>query len=196
MFNDENNQKLKQKIIERSNNQIFRHHKWFVKYHLEIVERISQELCERYPVADRYFVHALVWLHDYEKVVDFDNQYNTELAATRSLMEEVGYSSEAIEKMAQSINQYNSKENLKEAIIEVQIVSSSDAASHLVGPFFTLWWYENPSKSIEELQADNKSKLTVDWKKKITLPEIKRAFEHRHNYMLEMAGDLPTSFLQ
>lgn len=195
MINDEKNNLLKQKVTEHSSNPSFKHYEWFVKYHLEIVERIAHELCDRYSDANLQFVDALVWLHDYEKIVDFDNQYNTELAATRVLMEEVGYSTDVTEEVVRSINQYNAKENLSSARIEIQIVSSSDAASHLVGPFYHLYWYENPSKSIEELLAADVRKMTVDWEKKVTLPEIKQAFDQRHKYALENAGILPPKFL-
>lgn len=186
---------LKSKVIECSNNKDFRHHSWFVKYHLEIVERIAHELCERYPDADQVFVDALTWLHDFEKIIDFENQYNTELIATRALMHDVGYTLDFIEDMANSINQFNAKEDLASTKIEIQIVSSSDAASHLVGPFTTLYWYENPSKTIDELQRENSRKMSVDWDKKVTLPEIKKAFNKRRLYQLEIAGVLPSSFL-
>jgi hypothetical protein len=84
---------------------------------------------------------------------------------------------------------------LATAPIEIQIVSSSDAASHLVGPFITLYWHENPSMTIAELQAENAKKLTIDWEKKITLPEVKAAFAQRYEYALEIAGVLPDRFL-
>lgn len=195
MIDEETNHQLKQQVIERSRDENFVHHRWFVEYHLEIVEKLANELCERYPDADTAFVNALVWLHDYEKIVDFDDQYNTELEATRVLLESVGYAPEATKQLCDAINRYNAKDNLSSAPIEIQIVSSSDAASHLIGPFMTLWWYENPTKSIEELQNDNKRKLAVDWDKKITLPEVKEAFRQRYQHALEVAGSLPAAFL-
>ncbi len=196
MIDETRNRLLRQKVIERSRDEHFVHHRWFVEYHLEIVERLANELCERYPDADAAFVNALVWLHDYEKIVDFDDQYNTELEATRALLESIGYSLEVTKELCDAVNRYNAKDDLASAPIEIQIVSSSDAASHLVGPFMTLWWYENPSKSIEELQNDNKLKLAVDWDKKITLPEVKEAFRHRYQHALEVAGSLPATFLR
>lgn len=196
MIDDTKNTLLKKFVTARSQNQNFRHHDWFVKYHLEIVEHIAHELCEVYPEADKQYVDALLWLHDYEKIVNFDSQYNTELVATRELMKEVGYLPEVIDEMANTISIYNAKNDLHSAKIEIQIVSSSDAASHLVGPFITLYWYENPSKSIEELQNENKRKLTVDWEKKITLPEVKEAFSQRHQNALEIAGIISPLFLK
>jgi hypothetical protein len=188
MIDDAKNETLKQIVIERSHDKNFRHHQWFVKYHLEIVEKIALELCGVYENANSQFVRALVWLHDYEKIVDFNNQYNTELHATQKLMEKVGYSPEVIQEMVENINLYNAKEDLDTACIEIQIVSSSDAASHLVGPFFTLYWYENPTLSIEELQSAHRKKRVTDWDKKITLPEIKKAFESRYQITQEVEG--------
>jgi len=187
---------LKAKVIERSSaNRNFRHHEWFVEYHLEVVEKIAHELCGIYERADPAKANIMVWLHDYEKIVDFDNQYNTELAATKALMQEVGFEPGYIEEIAEQLNYYNAKDNLQAAPIETQIVSSADAASHLTGPFITLYWYENPDKTIPELQAENLRKLTVDWEKKITLPEVKKAFEFRYQAALEIAGKLPQVYI-
>lgn len=186
---------LKEAVSARATNTSFVHHKWFVQYHLEIVAQIAQELCEKYPNADAFKVMTLAWLHDYEKIIDFDNQYNTELEATQALMEELSFDQAFVAQMMTDINLYNAKEDLSEASIEIQIVSSSDAASHAVGPFMSLYWYENPAMTIEELMAANIHKVTVNWEKKITLPEIKQAFAKYHTFNLQMAGQLPKKYL-
>ncbi|HET9174300.1 MAG TPA: hypothetical protein VFN56_03400 [Candidatus Saccharimonadales bacterium] len=76
-----------------------------------------------------------------KKIIDIDNQYNTELDATKKLMHELGFEEHFIGQMATDLNIYNAKDNLSKASIEIQIVSSSDAASHSVGPFMCLYWY-------------------------------------------------------
>ena len=110
-------------------------------------------------------------------------------------MRMIGFKSDFIEEIAIDLNTYNAKENLQVASIEIQIVSSSDAASHSVGPFVCLYWYENPTLSVDELMAANIRKISVDWEKKITLPEVKEAFAKYRAFNLQVAGQLPEKYL-
>jgi hypothetical protein len=68
--------------------------------------------------------------------------------------------------------------------IEVKIVSSADGCSHFVGPFYALYWYENPQLSVDELIESNYKKLHKDWDRKIVLPEAKKAFDTYYQHML------------
>jgi hypothetical protein len=85
--------------------------------------------------------------------------------------------------------------DLSLAPIEIKIISSADAASHLIGPFYTIYWYEHPEKNIPELIEDNRKKAAKDWDRKMVLPEIKKIFEQRHRLLLENAGEFPDKFL-
>ncbi len=188
---------LKSKVTEASANPDFVHHKWFVKYHLEIVERIALELLEFYPGADRDVVVAMAWMHDYGKILDFDNQYDVTLTAGPQLMQQLGFDDEFTKRVIGGIEilDQNMEIDINQASLEVKIVSSADGCSHLVGPFMSLWLYENPQKSVEELLAGNIRKADKDWSRKIVLPEARAAFQARHDVVVEQSGVFPDTFL-
>lgn len=188
---------FRQSVIEASNDPSFVHHPWFVKYHLEIVDRIANELLDFYPEANRELVKVLVWIHDYGKAIDFDNQFELTLTKGRAKLEELGFAAEFTDKVIEymSILERKLELDLYQAPIEVQIVSSADGCSHFVGPFMSLWWWEHPDKSVEELLSDNHKKIDKDWNRKIVLPEARKAFENHHTDLLQRSGDLPDKFL-
>jgi hypothetical protein len=188
---------LKAHIRELSANPDFVHHKWFVTWHLEIVERIAMELADIYSHADRDVVEVMVWLHDYGKILDYKNQYAATLPAGKKKLLELGFPTEFTDAVISNIETLDKKLELdiSKAPIEVQIVSSADGCSHFVGPFMHLWWYENNTKPWEELMVDNRAKADKDWNHKITLPEARTAFEQRYKYICEQSGSLPKKFL-
>jgi len=188
-------------VIATSANPEFLHHKWFVPWHLEIVEKLALELCDLYPEADRDMVRLMAWLHDYGKTLDYDNQYEMTLHAGRQKLTEIGFPSEIVERAVNNIETLDKKLelDLHAAPIEVQIVSSADGCSHMVGPFMNIFWNEATDKTFagkeyEELMDLNRKKLEKDWDHKIVLPEAREAFAKRHQILLEQAGQLPDRF--
>ena len=188
---------FKAHVKEASANPEFVHHKWFVKWHLEIVARIALELCDHYPQADRNLVEVMAWMHDYGKILDFDHEYETTLIESPKILAKLGFPTEVARKTVDYIKILDKKLelDLHDAPIEVQIVSSADGCSHMVGPFLQLWWYEHADRSFEDLMANNRAKIDKDWNRKIVLPEARRAFEQRYKFVLEQSGDLPPKFL-
>ena len=186
---------FREHVIELSKNESFIHHEWFVDYHLKIVEQIATELCEKYPDADKTLIKILVWLHDYGKIINFPNQYETTLTRGSAKLLELGFEKSFVEKTINYVKIMDSKQELDKAPLEVQIISSADGAAHLIGPFYFLWWYENPNKEFAQLMEDNKLKALKDWNKKIVLQEVREAFQKRHEHLLEKCGEFPKKFL-
>lgn len=188
---------LKDEIIKLSQNTKFIHHKWFIKYHLEIVEKISIELCDIYKDADKNIVLILVWMHDYWKIINYSNEHEETLLKWEDFLINLWFGKELSKKIISYIEIYDKKENLasEKTPIEIKIVSSADWASHLVWPFFYLWWYENNSKDFEELMKNNTKKALIDWEKKVVLPEVKENFLERHNFLLEQSWKINDKFL-
>lgn len=193
---------FKAHVREASANPEFLHHKWFVKWHLEIVERIAFELLEKYPQADRDLVEVMVWLHDYGKILDFANEYEATQTEGPKVFAELGFPEDFAKKAVEYIGILDKKleRDLHEAPIEVQIVSSADGCSHMVGPFMFVFWNERTDqtfagKEYEELMRLNLAKANKDWSRKIVLPEARAAFETRYKLICEQAGQLPDKFL-
>ncbi len=189
-------------VTKTSSNPNFMHHKWFVKWHLEVVEKIALELCDHHPEANRDLVEVMAWLHDYGKTLDYDDQYAKTLSAGRQKLTELGFPFDIVDKAIDYIEILDKKLviDLHAAPIEVQIVSSADGCSHMTGPFMAIFWNEatDPTfrgKSFEELMALNLAKVEKDWKYKIVLPEARQAFESRYYLLKEQAGQLPEKYL-
>ncbi|HKR82375.1 MAG TPA: HD domain-containing protein [Candidatus Saccharimonadales bacterium] len=198
----ENLAAFKQHVREVAGNPRFVHHKWFVRWHLQIVESIANEILALHSEADRDLVATMVWLHDYGKILDFDTQYTTTLTAGKKKLAELGFPAAFVDRAITYIAMLDKKLelDLRKAPIEVQIVSSADGCSHMVGPFLTIFWHEATDKTFtnktyEELMALNRKKIDQDWNYKIVLPEARKAFEARYAFHREQSGELPAKFL-
>jgi hypothetical protein len=188
---------FKQAVIKAANNPLFIHHPWFVKYHLDIVDQIATELLAFYPQANPELVKVLVWIHDYGKTLDFDNQYELTLTKGKEKLLELDFDPQFVDTVIDYMAILDKKLELdiRDAPLEVQIVSTADGCSHFVGPFMAVWWQENSTKPFEELMEDNRKKAEKDWNRKIVLPEARKAFEKHYALALEQSGALPNAFL-
>ena len=94
--NKELNQ-LRKEVCKAARDESFIHHLWFVEYHLNIVYKITVECSEYYPKADLNIMKAIVWLHDYGKILDFDDQWNRLFTDGRNLLERLQFQNGFIE---------------------------------------------------------------------------------------------------
>jgi len=189
---------LRSHVTELARNPGFLHHQWYVEHHLEIVERIALELCDLHAEADRNLALILVWIHDYGKILNLGPQSDAALGLkVKEGLLAIGFSEATVIKAVEYLEMFERKMeiDLRDAPVEVRIASSADAAAHLTGPFFPIYWKEYSHKSIPELMADNRKKLKKDWERKIVLPEVRRAFEQRYRLLLEQAGEIPEALL-
>jgi hypothetical protein len=188
---------FKSHVAQAAANPSFVHHFWFVEWHLEIVEKIAYELLEHYPQIDKDLITVMVWMHDYGKTINFNDQYHTTQTEGRKKLTELGFEQDFIEKVLGFVEIMDKKMEIDmyEAPLEVQLVSSADGCSHLTGPFMYFWWRENPQKHYEQLMGDTMAKAEKDWTRKITLPEARKAFETRYRLIMEQGGQLPDKFL-
>ncbi len=173
----------------------FVHHRWYVEYHLVLVERIARELCDVYPDADCGLVQILVWLHDYGKLIDRANEHAATLAYGQAALLACGLGPDLVARALRYYELFERYDAIARAPLEVRIASSADGAAHLVGPFYAIWWHEHPERDIPMLMADNRRKALIDWDKKIVLPEVRAAFAARHRLLLEDCGNFPGTFL-
>jgi hypothetical protein len=190
--------RLKEEVSTAAENPSFRHHKWYVRYHLRIVEELADELLDLYADADANLVRALVWIHDYGKMLTDDDDRSATLVEGRRRLLEIGFPLSFVECVIEYANLIDKKLefDLREAPIEVQIVSSADGCAHLVGPFYLLWFWENPDTPFETLMCGNRHKERESWERKIVLPEARRAFAVRHRLIMELNGHLPIHFFK
>lgn len=174
--------KLRTFITDKASDKRFRHHKWFVVWHLQIVETLSKDMAKYYPKADTDTIIALSWMHDYGKIVDYDTQYDhAHIEAGRQEMIRLGFDEAFATKIAESIKIFDRKDHLENESIEIRIVSSADACSHLVGPFLSIYWHENPDTPFEDIMQENARKFGTEWEAKVTIPEAIQAYQQLHD---------------
>ena len=187
--------KFKQLVIQNFSRPDFVYGEWIVPYHLEIVERLALELCELYPEANRDVVETLVWFHDFGKPIDEKNEKEVTLREGVLALVDCGFPQDFIDTVVMhwKLMEQKNEIDLHEAPIETQIISSADGASHFVGLFYPT--YFGDGHSIAVTQEKLKKKIGVDWNRKITLPEVKKAFEARYKIMKELYGEFPDTFI-
>jgi len=169
-------------IADKASNPEFVHHKWFIEWHLELVETLSKDMMKYYPEADETTLIVLSWMHDYGKIVDFANQYDLKyIDEGKQVLKELGFDENFAEMISESVKRFDKKDHLESENIEIRIVSSADACSHLIGPWVSLYWHENPDKPFEDIMKENVRKMGGEWELKVTIPEAISAYQQLHD---------------
>lgn len=163
---------------------------------MQLVEQISLELYEKYADCDLNLLLGLVWIHDYGKIVGIKDEQKV-LDESKAFMLDIGFEGEYVDDVIGLLDIFESKMtfDLSEAPMEVRVVSTADAVSHMYGPFYQMYCYENSEMSVEELMESNMRKLEKDWNRKIVLPEVKELLEDRYIFLRESFGEIPKNIL-
>lgn len=165
---------LKDHVCGLASQPPFIHAAWFVEHHLLIIEQLVNELCDKHPEADHTLCFAMVWVHDWGKILT--NKGHDEDAVTLREIEQTlprfGFQPTEITQL-QKI--YTEMESLQphgtDFLPETKIISTADAVSHYIGPFFAIYFQEYHHLPLTELIAGNQKKITRDLQK-ILLPEV------------------------
>jgi len=193
---EENIKKFKEIAIKNFSNKDFIYNEWFVKYHLEIVERIAMELCDIYKDANKDIVKILVWFHDFGKPLNGKIEKETTINEGTKALLDCGFSQDFINKVIYywELMEKKNEIDLYTAPIETKIISSADGAAHFVGVFYATYFGDGHDFNTTQKELSNKIKK--DWERKIVLPEVKKSFNDRYERMEEMVGVLPDKFLK
>lgn len=169
-------------ITEKASNPEFVHHKWFIKWHLELVETLSKDMMKYYPEADETTLIVLSWMHDYGKIIDFANQYYLKYAdQCKKVLKNLGFNETFAEMIGESVKLFDKKDHIENESIEIRIVSSADVCSHLIGPWQSLYWHENPDTPFENIMIENVRKMGGEWHLKVTIPEAVATYQQLHD---------------
>lgn len=187
--------KIREIVDLKCSDSMFKHHKWFFKYHIEIVLQISKELCKYYKKVNQDIIEVLVYLHDYGKILGSSHPDETTLVESKRILNELSFDQKDIEIILDYLNQIDSLDSFENAPIEVKILSSADGASHFIGPFFSIYYWENPNLSLDDILSSNLRKIDKDWNKKIVLKEVKEMIEPRYRLLNEMSGRISDNLL-
>ncbi len=160
------------KIKDAASKPSFCHSDWYLKYHLEIVLSLAQEFSIYENVKFTYIIELLVWMHDFGKIFNCNKEYDKYLF----FLIENDVDIKIANQIVNWITEIDAKCNLNKSAIEVQIVSSADAVSHLISPFYMFYWKENAHICTENILKENRRKLEIDWQKKITLNSVKEIY--------------------
>ena len=139
----------------------FKHHKWYVKHHLDYVMAIMKRMPKVMGNWDKEMVD-MVWMHDYPKMVGGGHDLaivNTLLTKHRGedYAHKVVHQLHLMERLKKS--DWNS---LTEYSMVAANLSTADALAHYYGPFFQLYIDENPDMSMDEIKKSNRQKLAKD----------------------------------
>ena len=139
----------------------FKHHKWYVKHHLDYVMAIMKRMPKVMGNWDKQMVD-MVWMHDYPKMMG----KGQDLSVVNDLLT----THRGEDYAHQVVHQLHLMERLKKSdwnpLTEYSMVaanlSTADALSHYYGPFFQIYIDENPDMSMEEIKKSNRQKLAKD----------------------------------
>lgn len=147
---------------------------WFVDSHLLVVEKLANQLCDFYPKADREAVLLSVWFHDIGHIRKKKKHDLYGAKEAKRILKPHNIPKEKID-LVYEICRSHRCEEIKPKSLEVKILATADAMSHLFNAFYCRLFFEKQfGKTFEENKKAILKKLERDFHNKILLPKAKK----------------------
>jgi putative nucleotidyltransferase with HDIG domain len=161
---------------------------WFVKLHVEYVEKLALRLAD-IKHADKTILKLAAWLHDigHKPKNDSDRHHIENSAFAAKLLTERGFDERIVKSVEHCILTHRCGDDHKPETLEAQILASADAMSHMENFSMLLYIaFVLERYDLEKAYSWLSTKIDRDWNSKILLPEGKEIIKDKYEEVLKL----------